>query len=287
VRHSWLQAIKNHWNSTLFRRREQILAESGRRAGMKRSAEDDEDDSSESKRAKTDGGCPTGVVTPMAPAIVAQGFCATPACAVAHTKHLLVLEALLAGSPELEDFKRELEMMEKTSGSSSSVLAAIPLDDDADDDMDYGKKEQQTLQSDDIDIACSSPEDDVEMEVFGVCIEHPAEKLDRSCFAVAEDVSIAELGRMDASLDDYEVKDEKMEVQEEDSYSSAETSPAWEKPESPCYPDEPAQDCSLARDGCVSPTSFLEASVTTASICVLSKRALGTPVSVLPLSVTA
>jgi hypothetical protein len=289
-----LQAIKNHWNSTLAKKREQILAESGRRAGMKRSAEDDEHDGDDSKRAKTDG-CtePHGICTPMGPAIIAQGCCTTPACAFAHTKQLLVLRALLGDCAELKDFEAALVAMEEASSVRESREVSVSLsyvDEEDEDEKEHAgedhehKKLRRTLQCDDIDIACSSPDhDDVGMEDFGVCVMAVSpSKLDGACFVHGEEVSIAELGRMDASFEDYDIKDSKDDAHSEDSYSSASTSPEWEKPETPDHEHEHdlVDDCKpslidmcVPRDGCISPTSFLASNSNSNNISATSHKA--------------
>jgi hypothetical protein len=149
----------------------------------------------------------------------------------------MVLQALLADSSELKEFDEALLEMEKAPSARESREVSVALsnvdEEEAADDDDH-KKISHTLQCDDIDIACSSPEDDVDMEDFGVCVVAVSPgKLDAACFVHGEEVSIAELGRMDASLEDYDIKGSKVDVQNEDSYSSAATSPAWEKPDTP------------------------------------------------------
>jgi len=92
-------AIKNHWNSTLYRKRDQLVAETGGVAVKRERSEDDTCDpvqahvESRRKRSKTkDEGLP-----PFAPKASPKNgdSLATPTCPVAHTKHFHLLGRLL------------------------------------------------------------------------------------------------------------------------------------------------------------------------------------------------
>mmetsp|Transcript_30302 Transcript_30302/g.59180 ORF Transcript_30302/g.59180 Transcript_30302/m.59180 type:complete len:387 (-) Transcript_30302:1477-2637(-) len=245
-------AIKNHWNSTLYRKRDQILSECGGCSG-KRAAEDDIDGSR--KRARGDE-YRSVLQTPMIGAVVMQGCTTTPADATGHAKHRLILEALLADSAELADFTRVLA--EATAAAVPTVREAIVVLESV------MEEDEDCVQSDMEELMCSSPETDE--EAFGVCVVDAAPvvktvddvrmgELDADEVAVPQED--LELGDMEAAcspaasseIEDGYADELGMARCDSDSISSAETSPAWEAPDL-----EDIADCDVAdmfaSDGC-------------------------------------
>mmetsp|Transcript_134672 Transcript_134672/g.200391 ORF Transcript_134672/g.200391 Transcript_134672/m.200391 type:complete len:442 (+) Transcript_134672:203-1528(+) len=93
-------AIKNHWNSTLYRKRDQLITEKGTPVKRERTEDDASAEStptnnteSRRKRAKTSQeGLPPPVPKPSAQKTDALS---TPTCPVTHTRHFRLLENLL------------------------------------------------------------------------------------------------------------------------------------------------------------------------------------------------
>ena len=247
-------AIKNHWNSTLYRKRDQILAECGR-SGVKRSCEDGDEGSNKRARAVYS--------TPFLSAIVSQGFTTTPADVDNHCKHRMLLENLLADSPELEEFDRALkeaveakaaiatsirEHILSDAGSSSSsataaTTAASPLEsaeetEDGDEDQD----------EDEDDCSYGSPLDDEEMMVDGEFNmqmsprqeDHEDDDAQEPVAANRKPLDAIVVAAASATTGDSVFSEAKLRVAVDgdefgaiscsDAMSSAETSPAWEAP---------------------------------------------------------
>jgi len=244
-------AIKNHWNSTLYRKRDQILAECGR-SGVKRSCEDGDEGSNKRARAVYS--------TPFLSAIVSQGFTTTPADVDNHCRHRMLLENLLADSPELEEFDRALkeaveakaaiatsirEHILSDAGSSSSsaattTTAASPLE---------SAEETEDEDEDEDDCSYGSPLDDEEMMADGEFSmqmspreEHPEDDdveepvaanrkpLDATVVAAAASATTGDSVFSEAKLRVAVDDDEFGAMPCSDAMSSAETSPAWEAP---------------------------------------------------------
>lgn len=233
-------AIKNHWNSTLYRKRDQILAECGR-SGVKRSCDDGEEGSNKRSRAVYS--------TPFLSAIVSQGITTTPADVDNHCRHRMLLDNLLADSPELEEFSRALkEAVEAKaaiatyirehilSDASSSSTAASPCESPC-----------ESVEQDEDEDNCSygSPLDDEEMMRDGDGGEFKMQ-MSQECGGGDEDDEPVAAGRKpleavsDAATGDSVFSEAKLRVAVDedefgaiscsDAMSSAETSPAWEAP---------------------------------------------------------
>jgi len=244
-------AIKNHWNSTLYRKRDQILAECGR-SGVKRSCEDGDEGSNKRARAVYS--------TPFLSAIVSQGFTTTPADVDNHCKHRMLLENLLADSPELEEFDRALKeaveakaaiatsirehiLSDAGSSSTTSTTAASPLEsaeetEDGDEDQD----------EDEDDCSYGSPLDDEEMMVDGEFNmqmsprqeDHEDDDTQEPVAANRKPLDAIVVAAASATTGDSVFSEAKLRVAVDgdefgaiscsDAMSSAETSPAWEAP---------------------------------------------------------
>lgn len=217
-------AIKNHWNSTLYRKRDHILADCGR-SGVKRSADDVEEGSNKRSRCVYS--------TPFLSAIISQGVTTSPANVDSHCRHRTLLESLLAESPELAGFNAALAgAVAARAAMASSVINSILVsesasaandsdyaEDDDNDDCDFDSASldsEEMMHSDAEDYAVTEEDED------SLGCEAPA-----SAAADAAPTSVASVfseAKLRVGVDD------EFSMSCTDDMSSAETSPAWEGP---------------------------------------------------------